>query len=326
MSLALSSAVSTSGSLRPLNLLRDLTSVADLIELCFSATMDRDGRSFLEQMRRNARDTFFLRWAPGVIDSVSLPLSGFVWEDQGRIVGNVSLIPYRQAKRRITLIANVATHPDYRQRSIARQLTQAAMQRARERNSEAWLQVRHDNPEALRLYQSLGFQERARRTNWIFPARAAFSAEVEETALRMQVTQRASADWGKQREWLAAAYPEDLNWFNLRPALPLFGASLWHNLYRLAADVNLFQWSVYQGGRLQGVLASQDNYGSRASLWLALSPQAEPGAVTSLLYWARRMLTEGRSLRLEHPVGPADDELRAVGMQAIRTLIWMQAP
>jgi hypothetical protein len=65
MELASAALSTTSEHLRPLNILRDLGAVADLVEICFSPTLDAEGRSFLEQMRQNARDSRFLRWAPG---------------------------------------------------------------------------------------------------------------------------------------------------------------------------------------------------------------------------------------------------------------------
>src|SRR5215208_4430886 len=153
--------------LRPLNVLRDLSAVADLIELCFSSTMDNDGQRYLSDMRRASRDDSFLNWAARMSESASLPLMGFVWEQDGRIVGNSSLIPFRDHGKRIYLIANVATHPDYRRRGIGKALTERVMQQARARNASAiWLHVRDDNPGAIQLYESLGFQEIARRTNW----------------------------------------------------------------------------------------------------------------------------------------------------------------
>jgi len=77
---------------RSLNILRDLSPVADLIELCFSNTMDNDGQRYLSDMRRAGRDDKFLRWANHMADTTSLPLTGYVWEEQNRIVGNTSLI------------------------------------------------------------------------------------------------------------------------------------------------------------------------------------------------------------------------------------------
>ena len=102
--------------LRPLNILRDLPSVADLIELCFSSTMDSDGRRYIQDMRRAGKDNSFLKWANRVADTTSLPLTGYIWEQDGRIVGNVSLVPFRHKGGRLYLVANVAVHPDYRKR------------------------------------------------------------------------------------------------------------------------------------------------------------------------------------------------------------------
>jgi beta-lactamase class A len=85
--------------LRPLNVLRDLSEVADLIELCLSPTMDNDGQRYLSDMRRASRDDSFLRWASRMTETASLPLMGYVWEQDGRIIGNASLIPFDKGKR-----------------------------------------------------------------------------------------------------------------------------------------------------------------------------------------------------------------------------------
>src|SRR5512141_3092900 len=152
---------------RPLNVLRDLSAVADLIELCFSPTMDNDGQRYLSDMRRASRDDSFLNWASHMTETASMPLMGYIWEQDGRIVGNASLIPFRDRGKRVYLIANVATHPDYRRRGIGRALTEQVTKHARAKNASAiWLHVRDDNPGAIMLYESLGFQEIARRTTW----------------------------------------------------------------------------------------------------------------------------------------------------------------
>src|SRR5215207_4727936 len=154
-------------NIRPLNMLRDLPAVADLIELCFSSTMDNEGQRYLTDMRRASHDDSFLNWASHMAETASLPLAGYIWEQDGRIVGNASLIPFRNHGRRIYLIANVATHPDYRRRGIGRALTERVMKQARDKRASAiWLHVRDDNPGAILLYQGLGFQEIARRTTW----------------------------------------------------------------------------------------------------------------------------------------------------------------
>src|SRR5512134_2461780 len=99
---------------RSMNMFRDLPAVADLIELCFAETMDNDGQRYIADMRRASRDGSFLKWASHMPETASLPLTGFVWEEDGHIIGNASLIPFRDTGKRIYLIANIAVHPDSR--------------------------------------------------------------------------------------------------------------------------------------------------------------------------------------------------------------------
>ncbi len=63
-------------------------------------------------------------------------------------------------EKNIYLIANVAVRPEYRKRGIGRALTLAAMQHAKLHHAdETWLHVRDDNPGAIGLYRSLGFED-----------------------------------------------------------------------------------------------------------------------------------------------------------------------
>jgi ribosomal protein S18 acetylase RimI-like enzyme len=95
-------------------------------------------------------------------------LRGFGWEEDGHIVGNVNTALFRRRGKTIWVIANVAVHPGYRRRGIARTLVFQAMQHARERGAASiWLQVRDDNPGAIQLYAQLGFVTRSHRTIWM---------------------------------------------------------------------------------------------------------------------------------------------------------------
>ena len=159
-----------------------------------------------------------MRWASNAVESVSMPLSGYVWEENGEIIGNVSLIPYRHKKRKIYLIANVAVRPDYRRRGIGRALTDKAMHHARERRAVAtWLHVREDNPGAIALYESLGFRELARRTMWQAKPDRNSASEISSIV----ITRRFARDWPQQETWLNRLYPDLMTWYQAMPMADL---------------------------------------------------------------------------------------------------------
>lgn len=318
-----STASAAPGRMRPLNILRDLPTVADLIELCFANTLDPDGRNYIDQMRRNGRDSSFLDWAPRVIESVSLPLSGFVWEDNGQIVGNVSLIPFSKGGFKIFLIANVATHPDYRRRGIARALTQAAIQRAREKHADAiWLHVRQDNPGAIALYQELGFYERARRTTW-YTSSTNIPPLPNGRATTISIRPRSSWDWPQQSRWLEISYPSSLDWY-FAHRWSILKPGLVNGIYRFLADIDTLHWAAYKDNRLGAVLSCQRTNGRSDHLWLAAPRRPDPEIVTALLLHGRRVLSERYSLSLEFPAGMADEAIHEAGFKPQRTLIWME--
>jgi ribosomal protein S18 acetylase RimI-like enzyme len=305
--------------LRALNILRDLPAVADLIELCFVNNMDSEGRRYVQDMRRAGRDESFLHWATKMAESASLPMTGYIWEENGRVLGNASLAPFRHNGQRLYLIANVATHPDARRRGIARTLTERAMRHAQEQKAAVWLHVRDDNPGAVQLYRDLGFQERARRTSW--QARSDHSLPPPQTDI--SISGRADRDWPHQQEWLRRLYPDSLSWYRqwnfsaLRPGL-------WNWFYMLFVDINLRQWTASRGDQLQAALAWMPSGRESDALWLAAGSGARPEALTSLLIHARRNLTGHPQLLLDYPTGEADDAIRAAGFSPLRTLIWME--
>ncbi|MBN1967419.1 MAG: GNAT family N-acetyltransferase, partial [Anaerolineae bacterium] len=160
----LASASTPFSGLRPIHVRRDLGAVADLIEFCFAPTLDAAGRSAIQEMRMISRSGPLL-WTLGRLSSVVPGLmQGFVWIEQGRLVGNVSLAPAGYGGG--WLIANVAVHPDYRRRGIARRLMAASMDLIAQRGAFAVLQVEADNSGAYALYEGLGFHELRTFTRW----------------------------------------------------------------------------------------------------------------------------------------------------------------
>ncbi|MGD8760558.1 MAG: GNAT family N-acetyltransferase, partial [Anaerolineales bacterium] len=152
--------------LRPVNPRRDMAPLADLIELCFEGQLDAVGRRMVGEMRSFGR----AGWLGWLLSRMILPpvarSKGFVWEEQGRLVGNASVMEVEGHRRRWVL-SNVAVHPEYRRRGIARQLTQAALALVRKRRGKVvLLQVVSDHEVVQAMYQSLGFQTLCARTTW----------------------------------------------------------------------------------------------------------------------------------------------------------------
>jgi ribosomal protein S18 acetylase RimI-like enzyme len=307
--------------MRPLNVLRDLSAVADLIELCFSPTMDNEGQRYLSDMRRASRDDSFLHWASRMTETASMPLMGYVWEQDGRIIGNASLIPFRDKGKRIYLIANVATHPDYRRQGIGRALTERVMRQARDKRASAvWLHVRDDNPGAIKLYQDLGFQEIARRTTW----QASSDPRLPYPDTDIQIVSRQPRFWSLQQEWLRRLYPDDLAWYHSWN-VSAFQPGLWNWLYLLFVDFNIRQWAAVRNDKLLATLSWVPQGSRSESLYAATGPGSESEALTVLLIHAQRTITFSQRLTLESPADQMVDAIRAAGFKPQRTLLWMRA-
>ncbi|MBC7265352.1 MAG: GNAT family N-acetyltransferase [Chloroflexi bacterium] len=146
---------SKSDGLRALDLSRDLRPLADLIEFAFGAELDQTGN----QITREIRSLAPLGPILSVFNLLNAPLSdmlnGFVWVEDRRLVGNVTVTLQR---RGVWMISNVAVYPEHRGRGIARQLMEAALNLIEERGGHTvLLQVRSDNQAAQALYRHLGF-------------------------------------------------------------------------------------------------------------------------------------------------------------------------
>ena len=313
-------------NMRPMSMFRDLPAVADLIELCFADSMDRDGKRYIADMRRASRDNSFLNWASNMTETASLPLTGYIWEEDNRIVGNASLIPFRNKGNRIYLIANIAVHPDYRRRGIARMLTQRAMQHGWNKRATAlWLHVRDDNPGAIHLYENLGFEGIADRTNWV--AKPDTLLPRPESDIR--IIPRHPRFWTLQSDWLRRLNPDVLSWY--RPNnINTFRPGLLNRFYLLFMDIHIKQWAAVQDEKLLATLAWTSQAGRSESLMVAAPPAQDGGgrsveALMQLLIHARRVLPPHTTLSLEYPGGEMTEAFISAGFTERRTLVWMRA-
>lgn len=155
--------------IRPVNLRTDLAPLADLIELVFADSMDSNGRAALREMRMLSRIGVGLHMLSRVNDTTLGINLGYVWIEDDKLVGNVSVYPARwpTGLGSAWIIANVGVHPDYQRRGIARRLMLASMEMIRERGGQhIVLQVDHHNYRAHQLYQQLGFIDERAWTLW----------------------------------------------------------------------------------------------------------------------------------------------------------------
>lgn len=306
--------------LRSFDARRDLQAVADLIELGFAETLDDDGRRYLSQMRAAANSYRNLGWL-GIAGSLSsYSMSGYVWEEEGRLIGNLSLIPYLIGARRCYMIANVVVHPDYRRRGIGRALTVKALEHCRNTACPvAWLQVREENGGAIALYQSLGFQERARRTTWQSQGDIPVPGSIEG----VKITSRMGLHWAEQRRWLQANYPKELLW-NLPLKLNSLRPGLMGGVTRIFSDTSISQWSIQRQGKLCAVAAWQTTQNQQNILWLAAPPDADAGVLQALLAHARQRIPTRRPATLDYPAGQSAAAIQGAGFRSHQTLIWME--
>ena len=306
--------------LRPFRPASDLRPVAELIETCFADTLDADGRRYVRQLRYIADNPALLRWRESGRQRGPVPEAGFVWEEDGRVVGNASLVPFHEGRTRRYLIANVAVLPAYRRRGIGKALTRACIGYALEHgNTPPWLHVRAENEEAIRLYRHAGFVEQARRDTWY-----SNGAPQEVTLLDgMELVSRKRGDWPLQRQWFEAAYPPAIQWQFpvrtawLRPGVGGWAARLWHGIF-------LRQWSLHYRGRLIGVLTWQSGAGRKTALWLSLHPAYEAMSIPVLLRFAHNRIRSSSLLALDYPAGRSTEAIARSGFKLHQTLVWMR--
>ncbi len=308
----------TKSHLRPVNARRDLGQIADLVELCFAETLSADGQRYLRRMRQSARHQPYSGFQFAALPFIAP--EGFVWDEGGEIVGNISLIPFVSRRRLLYLIANVAVHPARRRQGIARALTNAALEQVRKRHARVvWLQVRDDNPAAISLYQAAGFAEQTRRTTWVHPAGDFRGVPAPGT----RITQRKPAHWKRQRKWLQWNYPDEIFWY-WRLSRFAFRPGVLGAFSRFWSETRLRHWSVEQNSEWLGTLTWYATGAYADQLWLAAPPETETPALQTLLPYIHWPGREHRPLSLDYPAGRAADVLHQAGFRAEHTLIWMK--
>jgi GNAT superfamily N-acetyltransferase len=165
-------------------------------------------------------------------------LNGYVWIEEGRVVGNVSLQSSLHYGGR-WYVSNVAVAPKFRGRGVARSLMEAALQQVRQRGG-GWtlLQAEESNLAAMKLYRRMGFSPLGSTAHLYLPA------SPDEQPAPMALTRCRpwrTSDWRAEYELAKAATPSLLQWW-----APLRSAS-----FRVEAEDRLGEWIEKTLGRRQ---------------------------------------------------------------------------
>jgi len=311
--------------IRAFDVRTDLLSVSDLVELCFADRLTPDGQALLRKMRSSAHNRRFQEWAFSMAGRISMPFTGFVWEENGEIIGNLSLIPYQISGKHYYMIANVAVHPDYQRKGIARSLVREALDFLIPRKLDGiWLQVDEGNQAAVDLYLRHGFKEISRRTTWILKPKDINPEFLNWDVPDFSVQPHRAKYWPQQKNWLEKNYPPEVRWH-----LPLrseyLRGGLAGSISRLILlDPKIKQWAVTARNELIGVVSWQSSKTSADWIWIASSAETEGVLLDAFLpYWMKITGTK-RSLRLNFPKRKTNLSLETHWFKPSRTLIWMK--
>lgn len=303
--------------LRPMNLNDDLHTIANLIELCFKDTLDGDGSRFIRKMREAANSTSVL----GAVKLANLPQKGFVWKEDGMIAGNISLVTVLFNSRPSYLIANVAVHPDYRMRGIAKSLTKEALEFVKARRiKNVLLQANSANQVAVDLYKNFGFIEIAQRTNWhAYPEK---NIDVN-SGNGIEIRSRISNDWAQQKQWLKLSYPKSVTW-HMSFKEKLLKPGFLPYLNRLLNDQSIKQWSALKDDKLLGTISWQSSRSMADYLWLGVDPEYADESIVRLLTHVRSVSKPGRILSVNYPAGKNIPSFVKAGFKEHHSLTWMK--
>ncbi|MRR29319.1 N-acetyltransferase [bacterium] len=307
--------------IRAIDLKKDLSKIADLVDISFSDHMDAEGMDYLHHMRQTAKSALYLQYAGTSPENSSYPFHGYVWEEKGNVIGNLTLIYLRRKAKRVYFIANVAVHPDYRGRGIAHQLTERALRHVAEhQGSTVYLQVRDDNPTAMHIYQAAGFDEIAHRTTWMFDGSLATRNHATASA---KVSIPRHEDWEQQKTWLCDIYPPSISW-NLSFHLNTLEPGFYSWVHRLLNGNQVRHWAIHSENRLHGVLSWEKGPFQSDSLWLATSPLWEEEIIATLIPTAFHAISKPMRVNLNYPAARAVDAFHQAGMKEHLTLVWMK--
>jgi ribosomal protein S18 acetylase RimI-like enzyme len=307
------------------------------MEEAFAGSLTQQSREALREMKTMSYFGPFLWLLDRTSPQFHETFQGFVWVEEGRVVGNINVgrtAPYSLR----WLISNVAVRPDHQGRGIAHHLVQAAIDLAREHGGE-WvvLQVHTDNARACKLYQGLGFEqitavtelylERARPVAFT-PVKGPSTSSGQGFVLR----RRNYSEWRKEYKLALAATSKEAQWLNPLRA-PDFMVGLDQRLSKwlsnLIAGRKEHRLAVEESGRFIATLTVQaSRWRGEHSLELIVHPDYR-GQLEEMLVAKALSILAGypkRGVAVSHPAEhqEAIEILKLHGFIEKRTLAQMR--
>ena len=285
--------------LRPVEIGRDLPQVVDLLRMVFGESLEGDEQKLFGDVGSGAVNGLMYRLQP----SAARLSNGFVWQADGRIVGNATLLTTKAWDR--YLVANVAVHPSYRRQGIARALMESVNTYVRNRGGRTvLLQVVKDNHPAIDLYKSLGYESVANMTTWY-----ATASRIREISSELAGFPEPVIDLLPNRRWQEAYDLDtahvlaDLNWPE-PVAADAYRRSLWRRASDFLNGRQSETWSTIDpGGRLSGLASIYGEWGRSYYLTLRIRPDQAGCLERPLLAKVIRRLRylPRRNARIDHP-------------------------
>jgi GNAT superfamily N-acetyltransferase len=322
--------------LRPMDPMKDLGGVADLIEASFANDLDRSGQSALRELRWLSRFKPMLWWMVYFNAEYTDFLSGFVWEEHGKVVGNITINRTSVGSRR-WLISNLAVSENYQGRGIGRSLMDAGLELVKEYGGlSISLQVRADNVPAKHLYQSLGFKQISGTTHLQIGHVPRIRGIHQLPPIPQGVTLRPhnfnTQDAGRAYDLASAATPPaaQKEWPLYRRSFQLGSQERINNFFRrLIGSGPSAHWVIEENQRFVGLMDIQPGvFRQTHQLRLIIHPDWRGYLEKALIGRALDYLYPWRSkgITIKHPADhiEAIEAYKEFGFQEKQTLLWMK--
>lgn len=292
---------------RQVQIRTDLAGVADLIELAFAPTMDEAGRAAVRDLRMISSYGPLMLIVTGLNRVLGDIESGYVWTENGRIVGNVS-VGLADLPRSMGLgfvIANVAVHPDYRRRGIAKVLMERSLEMIRKRGADyAILQADASNEPARALYRGLGFTEQRIFARWYRSSHLRSPARLPEMPF---ITLREANEWRSEYAIAQIVRPNEQGGMGWQRAThpDTFRPSWRRTIGALLSGRTERRWIVRQDNQreIAASLRVESQFGSLDRLELLVHPLYKGKLEEPLINFALRQADGGfHSVTIEHPL------------------------